>query len=93
MTEEIDVRSDEMIASRRGDADALPSDMPVWMQKWIRTIDTISVRFGVLLSWLTVPLMLSMVYEVVARYLFTAPTVWAYDISRMLYGEIGRAHV
>jgi TRAP-type mannitol/chloroaromatic compound transport system permease small subunit len=25
---------------------------------------------------------------VVARYLFTAPTVWAYDISRMLYGAL-----
>ncbi len=88
MTEEIDNRSDEMIASRRGDIDALPADMPTWMQGWIRLIDTISVRFGVLLSWLTIPLMLSMVYEVVARYAFTAPTVWAYDISRMLYGAM-----
>ena len=29
-----------------------------------------------------------MVYEVVARYFFTAPTVWAYDISRMVYGAM-----
>ena len=28
------------------------------------------------------------VYEVLSRYLFTAPTRWAYDISRMLYGAM-----
>jgi TRAP-type mannitol/chloroaromatic compound transport system permease small subunit len=32
--------------------------------------------------------MFAMVYEVVARYAFTAPTVWAYDVSRMLYGAL-----
>jgi len=35
-----------------------------------------------------VPLMCVIVYEVLARYLFTAPTRWAYDISRMLYGAM-----
>jgi len=30
----------------------------------------------------------AMVYEVMARYFFTAPTMWAYDISRMLYGAL-----
>ena len=54
------------------------------------------------MAWLTLPLMLGIVYEVFARYWFTAPTVWAYDISRMLYGATftlgapstvqGRAH-
>ena len=88
MSEELDVRSDEMIASRRGDNFALPDDMPAWMQTSIKSIDKISIKFGVLLSWFTVPLMLAMVYEVTARYLFTAPTVWAYDISRMLYGAM-----
>ena len=29
-----------------------------------------------------------MVYEVFARYYFTAPTVWAYDMSRMIYGAM-----
>ncbi|MEY2908863.1 MAG: hypothetical protein RLZZ602_1386 [Pseudomonadota bacterium] len=88
MSEELDVRSDEMIASRRGDDFDLPNDMPAWMQVAIKTIDQVSIKFGVLLSWLTVPLMLAMVYEVTARYLFTAPTSWAYDISRMLYGAM-----
>lgn len=26
-------------------------------------------------------------YEVIARYLFDAPTIWAYDITYMLYGS------
>ena len=41
-----------------------------------------------MVAWLTVPLMLAMIYEVIARYVFTAPTVWAYDMSRMLYGSM-----
>ena len=29
-----------------------------------------------------------MIYEVFMRYYFVAPTMWAYDISRMLYGAM-----
>ena len=29
-----------------------------------------------------------MTYEVIARKLFLAPTIWAYDISRFLYGAL-----
>ena len=29
-----------------------------------------------------------MVYEVLARKLFNAPTMWAYDMSRFLYGAL-----
>jgi TRAP-type mannitol/chloroaromatic compound transport system permease small subunit len=31
-------------------------------------------------------MVLSLVYEVVARYALGAPTVWAYDVTYMLYG-------
>jgi TRAP-type mannitol/chloroaromatic compound transport system permease small subunit len=34
------------------------------------------------------PLILAMTYEVFARKLFLAPTIWAYDISRFLYGAL-----
>jgi TRAP-type mannitol/chloroaromatic compound transport system permease small subunit len=81
--------TDEMIAGRRPDShDHLPEDMPRWMSSVIVTIDTISLWTGRVIAWLTVPLMLVIVYEVLARYLFTAPTRWAYDISRMLYGAM-----
>ena len=81
--------TDEMIAGRRADVSVgLPDDMPPWMHRTIVVIDTFSQWIGHLVSWLTVPLMFAMVYEVIARYAFTAPTVWAYDISRMIYGAM-----
>lgn len=88
MSESIDVRSDEMIASRRSDESEFPSDMPLWMQNTIRRIDRFSIRVGEVIAWLTLPLMLSMAYEIFVRYAFTSPTAWAYDISRMLYGAM-----
>ena len=32
--------------------------------------------------------MFAMVYEVLARKLFLAPTMWAYDMSRFFYGAL-----
>jgi len=79
--------TDELIAGRRADGRAgLPDDMPRWMAKTIVAIDAFSLWTGRVVSWLAVPLMLAMVYEVIARYAFTAPTAWAYDISRMIFG-------
>ena len=81
--------TDEMIAGRRPDShDHLPADMPRWMSHTIVAIDTLSLWIGRAVSWLTLPLILAMTYEVIARYFFTAPTVWAYDISRMIYGAM-----
>ena len=45
-----------------------------------------SLWTGKLVCWLILPLIFAMVYEIVARYYFIAPTIWAYDISRMVYG-------
>lgn len=81
--------TDEMIAGRRADGAAgLPDDMPLWMARTVIAIDRFSLWVGRIVGWLTIPLMISMVYEVVARYAFTAPTVWAYDLSRMFYGAL-----
>jgi TRAP-type mannitol/chloroaromatic compound transport system permease small subunit len=80
--------ADEIIAGRRSGIGRMPEDMPRWMARTIVGIDTFSNWIGRLASWLTLPLMLGMVYEVTVRYAFTAPTSWAYDISRMLYGSM-----
>jgi len=81
--------TDEMIVGRRPDSHGhLPEDMPLWMSSVIVTIDTISLWTGRVVAWMTVPLMLVIVYEVMARYFFAAPTRWAYDISRMLSGAM-----
>ena len=80
--------SDEMIAERRGDSGKMPDDMPLWMAKTIIRIDKFSKLIGNIVCWITMPLILGMVYEVLARKLFLAPTIWAYDISRFLYGAL-----
>ena len=52
----------------------------------IRLFDGISLWSGRITGWLIVPMVLSLVYEVVARYFFNAPTIWAYDMTSFLYG-------
>ena len=80
--------SDEMIAERRGSTGKMTDDMPSWMAKTIVRIDKFSKRTGNIVCWITIPLILGMVYEVLARKFFLAPTIWAYDISRFLYGAL-----
>jgi TRAP-type mannitol/chloroaromatic compound transport system permease small subunit len=78
---------DPSIAERRSGAPGqLPADMPPWMARTITAIDTFGLWTGKLVCWLILPLMFSMVYEIIARYYFVAPTIWAYDTSRMAYG-------
>ena len=80
--------SDEMIAERRGGSSKMPDDMPTWMAKAIVSIDRFNKIIGNIVCWITIPLILGMVYEVLARKLFLAPTIWAYDMSRFLYGAL-----
>ena len=80
--------SDEMIAERRGGSGKMPEDMPTWMSKTIVGIDRFSKQIGNIVCWITIPLILGMVYEVFARKLFLSPTIWAYDMSRFLYGAL-----
>lgn len=54
----------------------------------IRTIDRFTQRTGTVVSWLSIPLVGAVIYEVMARYVFNAPTIWAYDATYMLYGTL-----
>ncbi len=54
----------------------------------VRIIDRFAEVTGVAIAWLMVPLIGAVVYEVVARYVFAAPTLWAFDITYMLYGAM-----
>ncbi len=80
--------SDELIAERRSDSQHLPPDMEPWMRSVIITIDTFSLWVGRLVCLLLIPMLVSMVYEIIARKFFIAPTLWAYDISRMTMGAM-----
>ena len=85
---ELDI-SDELIAERRaGEAGDTPEDMFPWMRLIVGKIDIINNWVGKITCLLLVPVIFAMVYEVVARKLFIAPTDWAYDTSRMLCGAM-----
>ena len=81
-------KSDEMIAERRQGTGKMPDDMPKWMASTVINIDKWSKWIGNVVCWITMPLMFAMVYEVLARKLFLAPTMWAYDMSRFFYGAL-----
>src|SRR5215470_16417163 len=54
----------------------------------VRRIDRFTDTTGVWVSWLNLPLVLAVAYEVIARYAFNAPTIWSFDVTYMLYGTI-----
>ena len=80
--------TDEMIAERRGGTGKMPADMPEWMATTITSIDKFSKKIGNIVCWILMPLIFAMTYEVIMRKFFLAPTIWAYDISRFLYGAL-----
>lgn len=64
-----------------------PEAPPKKLLSIIRPIDTLADWSGTIFCWLIIPMVLGLTYEVFARYLFNAPTVWAYDVTYMLYGS------
>jgi TRAP-type mannitol/chloroaromatic compound transport system permease small subunit len=54
----------------------------------IRIIDTFTDLTGSVIAWISVPLVAAVAYEVFARYLFNAPTIWSFDVTYMLYGAL-----
>jgi TRAP-type mannitol/chloroaromatic compound transport system permease small subunit len=49
-------------------------------------IDTLVEKQGQLTSFLIVPLLLIVLYEVLMRYAFNAPTVWGFEATAFAYG-------
>ncbi len=49
-------------------------------------LDKAAIWSGHVVGWLLIPMILSLAYEVTARYVFGKPTVWAYDMTFMLFG-------
>jgi TRAP-type mannitol/chloroaromatic compound transport system permease small subunit len=56
--------------------------------KLVQAIDAFTSGTGTVISWLSLPLVAAVAYEVISRYLFNAPTIWAFDITYMLYGTL-----
>jgi TRAP-type mannitol/chloroaromatic compound transport system permease small subunit len=58
------------------------------MQRLLLFIDEISAFVGKAFAWLILALTFGITYEVLSRYLFNAPTSWAFDASYMMYGTL-----
>ncbi|TPG46489.1 TRAP transporter small permease subunit [Roseomonas nepalensis] len=58
------------------------------MQRILLGIDRLSTLVGQTFAWCIVGLTGVVTYEVVARYVFRAPTTWGYDVTYMLYGTL-----
>jgi TRAP-type mannitol/chloroaromatic compound transport system permease large subunit/TRAP-type mannitol/chloroaromatic compound transport system permease small subunit len=81
--------ADELIAERRaGRVGDTPEDMHPLMRVIVSRIDILNNWAGRITCLMLLPVIFAMVYEVVARKLFVAPTDWAYDTSRMLSGAM-----
>lgn len=51
--------------------------------------DSLSDKTGKLASWISIVLILVLLYEVVMRYWFNSPTAWGHELSTMLFGAFG----
>jgi TRAP-type mannitol/chloroaromatic compound transport system permease small subunit len=58
------------------------------MNRFLLTVDRITTGVGKTFGWSILVLTFTTSYEVFARYVFGAPTEWAFDASYMLYGTL-----
>lgn len=54
----------------------------------LRVADGVSEWTGRLTAWLIIPLIGVISYEVFVRYVFNAPTIWAFELQFMLYAAM-----
>jgi TRAP-type mannitol/chloroaromatic compound transport system permease small subunit len=58
------------------------------MTAFLFSIDSLSTWTGKAFAWLILVLTFGVSYEVFVRYVLTAPTTWAFDISYITYGAM-----
>ena len=51
-----------------------------------KSINGLNEKVGYYTSFLVIPLVLVVAYEVIMRYAFNAPTVWVFEATTLLYG-------
>jgi len=54
---------------------------------FLRYTDFVNAKFGWFVAFLMVPIIVVMVYEIIMRYFFTAPSLWAYETTLFMYGS------
>ncbi|OGP49172.1 MAG: hypothetical protein A2Y79_11255 [Deltaproteobacteria bacterium RBG_13_43_22] len=56
------------------------------MEKLFKWIGRANEFIGKMLSYFIILLVVVILYEIFARYLFNSPTIWAHELSQMIYG-------
>ena len=56
------------------------------VRKYLYFTDWLNAKFAWIVAFLIVPMLCIMIWEIVLRYFFNAPSLWAYEISLFLYG-------
>ncbi len=56
------------------------------VESFLRFTDWLNAKFGWIVAFLIVPMIAIMIWEIVKRYFFNQPSLWAYEISLFLYG-------
>jgi TRAP-type mannitol/chloroaromatic compound transport system permease small subunit len=56
------------------------------IQLFLRGIDIVNETVGGKIAWLFLPLAAITAFEVVMRYVFNSPTVWAWDVLKQMSG-------
>jgi TRAP-type mannitol/chloroaromatic compound transport system permease small subunit len=60
--------------------------VPPAVIKSIKVLDGLSIWTGKTIAWLVIPMVVALIYEVVMRYWFRAPTIWALDVAVIAFG-------
>ncbi|MDX2157773.1 MAG: TRAP transporter small permease subunit [Hyphomicrobiaceae bacterium] len=56
------------------------------MKSFVRAVDTLSRACGALAAVLVIALIVLMLYDVMMRYVFNAPTLWGFEVNTFLMG-------
>lgn len=56
------------------------------IEYYLRLTDWMNARFAWIVAFLVVPMLGIMIWEIVMRYFFNMPSLWAYEISKFIYG-------
>ena len=56
------------------------------IEGYLRFTDWLNARFGWIVAFLIVPMIAIMIWEIVNRYFFNQPSIWAYEISLFIFG-------
>ncbi|NNL36050.1 MAG: TRAP transporter large permease subunit, partial [Silicimonas sp.] len=102
--EKLDITDELIAERRAGRPGETPDDMRAWMRPIVYVVDNLNLWAGRIICLLMLPLILAIVYEVFSRNMFAilsqngmsetaiawgfGPTLWVYDVSRMLGGVL-----